>query len=129
MLEVHATITVRGPVFDGRALVALDDFTEAAVDDVAETGFRDIHFTLTRVLKHPTGYYQSHIRDRALGASHVLYDDRVIYGHWLEGTGSRNTPVTKFEGYFTFRRVAQHLQKKAPAIAKRVLQRYLGRMQ
>lgn len=118
-----------GPVFDGRAVLALNDFAEAVVDDVAEQGFRDIHFTLSRVLRNPTGYYQSRIRNRAVGSAQVLYDDRVIYGHWLEGTGSRNAPVTRFTGYFTFRRVAQHLRKKAPAIAAQTLKRYLGRMQ
>lgn len=129
MLEVHTRVHVHGPLFDGRADRAITDYSEAVVEDVADQGFRDVHFTLARVLKYPTGYYQSHIRDRALGSAHVIYDDRVIYGAWLEGVGSRNAPVTRFEGYFTFRRVAVHLNKKAPAIAQRVLQRYLGRMQ
>jgi len=129
VLEVHGTVEIEGPLFDGRAAAALDDFAEAVVDDVAEQGFRDIHFTLHRVLRNPTGYYQSRIRNRAIGSARVLYDDRVIYGHWLEGTGSRNAPVTRFKGYFTFRRVAQHLIKKGPAIAQGTLKRYLGRMQ
>jgi len=130
MLEVHATINVEGPVLDGRAPGIMDDITEAVVDDVAEQGFRDIHFTLVRVLKHPTGYYQSQIRNRQLGpTTRVLYDNRVIYGHWLEGTGSRNTPVTRFEGYFTFRRTTQALKRKAPGIAQATVRRHLGRLQ
>lgn len=128
MLEVHVSVEVSGPVFDGRAHRALDDYAEQVVDDVAEQGFRDIHFTLARVLKHPTGYYQSRIRNRAVGSARVLYDDRVIYGPWLEGIGSRNAPVTRFAGYFTFRRVAQALTKKAPQIAERTLRRFIGRM-
>ncbi|MET8864669.1 hypothetical protein ABZW11_17165 [Nonomuraea sp. NPDC004580] len=130
MLEVHATINVDGPVLDGRAPRILDDITEAVVDDVAAQGFADIGFTLIRVLKHPTGYYQSQIRNRSLGAhTRVLYDNRVIYGNWLEGTGSRNTPVTRFEGYFTFRRVTFALRRKAKPIAEMTLKRYLGRLQ
>lgn len=129
MLEVHARVDLDGPLYDGRALVALDDYAEAVADDIAEVGFRDIHFTLSRVLKHPTGYYQSQIRDRAISSAHVLYDNRVIYGSWLEGVGSRNAPVTRFEGYWTFRRVAQHLVKKAPAIAEQTFRRYVGRLQ
>lgn len=128
MLEVHARVSVHGPVFDGRALAALDDYTEAVAADVAEQGFKDIHFTLSRVLKHPTGHYQSQIRDRSFGTTHVLYDNRVIYGWWLEGVGSRNAPVTRFEGYFTFRRVAQALNRKAKGIAEGTLHRYIGRM-
>ena len=130
MLEVHATINMDGPLYDGRAERAMSDFAEAAVDAVAEQGFADIGFTLIRVLKHPTGYYQSRIRNRQLGpTTRVLYDDRVIYGAWLEGVGSRNTPVTRFEGYFTFRRVAMGLRRKAKPLAEQTLRKYLGRMQ
>jgi hypothetical protein len=130
MLEVHAEVEVSGPLFDGRAPRVMDEYAQAVVDDVAEQGFRDIGFTLVRVLKHPTGYYQSQIRNRPLGPkTRVLYDNRVIYGRWLEGTGSRNTPVTKFEGYFTFRRVALALRRKAKPIAEMTLRRYLGRLQ
>jgi hypothetical protein len=130
MLEVHATIHVEGPIFDGRAPRIMDDIAEAVVDDVAAQGFADIGFTLIRVLKHPTGYYQSQIRNRQLGPhTRVLYDNRVIYGHWLEGTGSRNSPVTRFEGYWTFRRVTQGLKRKAPGIAQATVRRHLGRLQ
>lgn len=129
MLEVHATIKMKGPIIDGQAPGILDDFTQDAVDQVAEQGFRDIHFTLKRVLRLPTGHYQSQIRNRQLGATtRVLYDNRVIYGHWLEGTGSRNAPVTRFEGYFTFRRVAQALQRKAGPLAQAAVRRHLGRL-
>ncbi|WP_431897920.1 hypothetical protein [Nonomuraea sp. bgisy101] len=129
MLEVHARVDVHGPLFDGRAVEAAHDFADAVVDDVADQGFRDIHFTLVRVLKHPTGHYQSNIRNRAFAGGRVLYDNRIIYGHWLEGTGSRNAPKTRFEGYWTFRRVTQGLKRKAPAIAERTLRRYIRRMQ
>lgn len=129
MLEVHVSVDVDGPIFDGRAPRALDDIAEAVGDAVAEQGFKDIHFTLARVLRHPTGYYQSQIRDRAMGSAHVLYDNRVIYGAWLEGTSSRNSPVTRFPGYFTFRRVTWALKKKAPAIAEGAVRRNLWRLQ
>lgn len=128
MLEVHARVDLDGPLFNGHAPAVLDDITEAVADDVAEVGFRDIHFTLARVLRNPTGHYQSQIRDRAFGSTHVLYDNRVIYGHWLEGTGSRNAPVTRFAGYFTFRRVTWALNKKAPQIAEQTVRRHIGRL-
>lgn len=130
MLEVHATIHMKGPILDGRAPGIMADFTQAAVEEVAEQGYKDIRFTLHRVLKHPTGHYESQIRDRALGpTTHVLYDNRVIYGPWLEGVGSRNSPVTRFEGYFTFRRVAQALNRKAGPLAQRTLKKFIWRLQ
>jgi len=118
-----------GPVFDGRARAAAKDYVEAAVDDVAATGLRDVQTNLARVLRHPTGSYQSHIKDRASGTRHVIHDDRVVYGPWLEGVGSRNAPETVFAGYSTFRLTAQALEKKAGQIAERTLPRYLERMQ
>ncbi|WP_084965261.1 hypothetical protein [Thermoactinospora rubra] len=129
MLEIHAEVEVDGPLFDGRAMPILDDIAEEVADAVADQGFRDIHFTLHRVLKRPTGFYQSQIRDRAFASTHVLYDNRVVYGPWLEGVGSRNSPVTRFEGYFTFRRVALHLNRKAKPIAEQVIARHIGRLQ
>lgn len=127
---MHATVHVDGPLFDGRAPRVMDEYAQAVVDDVAEQGFRDIGFTLHRVLKHPTGWYQSQIRNRPLGAhTRVLYDNRVIYGAWLEGVGSRNAPVTRFEGYFTFRRVALALNRKAKPIAESTLRRFMWRLQ
>lgn len=128
MLEVHATVDIEGPVFDARGSAIMSDLAEECADAVAEQGFRDIHFTLARVLRHPTGFYQSQIRDRSFGSTHVLYDNRVIYGHWLEGTGSRNAPVTRFAGYFTFRRVAQALNRKAVAICAPVVARAVRRL-
>lgn len=128
MLEIHTEVHVNGPIFDARIHAAIDDYAQAVVDDVADQGFRDVHSTLSRVLRHPTGYYQSRIRNQAVGSAQVIHDDRVIYGRWLEGTGSRNSPVTRFPGYFTFRLVAQALNKKAPQIAERTLRRFIGRM-
>lgn len=126
---VHFGVRTRGPIFDGRAEQAVEDFAEAAERAVAQQGFRDVHARLKVVLRHPTGYYQSQIRVRAFAGAHVVYDQRVIYGNWLEGTGSRNSPVTRFPGYFTFRYVSYGLNRKAVRVAESVLPPYLRRMQ
>ena len=62
---------------------------------------------------------------------HVSVNDAgIIYGWWLEGIGSRNFPVTRFRGYFSFKRAAATLRVQAPKIAERLLrQRYLERLQ
>jgi hypothetical protein len=52
-----------------------------------------------------------------------VHDDGVIYGPWLEGTGSRNAPVTRFPGYGSFRRASQQLDREIGGIADRILTR------
>jgi hypothetical protein len=123
-IDAHST----GPLTDGRAAEAARAFTHAAEDQIAQDGVDMVHAALHEVLRHPTGYYESHIRADNLGADPVIDDGGVIYGPWLEGVGSRNR-TTRFKGYFTFRRVTQQLQSRAGEIAERVLPEYLRRMQ
>jgi len=63
-----------------------------------------------------TGHYRrsvhSEMKTDTLG---VLDDSKVVYGPWLEGTGSRNT-ATRFKGYSSFRRTEQHLQSQVGGI-------------
>jgi hypothetical protein len=57
----------------------------------------------------------------------AVTDSGVIYGPWLEGTGSRNR-TTRFKGYATFRKAAQELDRRAFRIAAAMLDRYVRRM-
>jgi hypothetical protein len=123
MVNIDIDVEKHGPVFDGRAAAAARQFVRAAEEEIADTGVNLVHQELGRVLRHPTGYYESQIR--AEGSQ--ITDGGVIYGPWLEGVGSRNKS-TRFKGYFTFRRVGQRLDRQAKHIAERVLPKYLRRM-
>lgn len=127
MPSFNVNVTKHGPVFDGRATRAARDFCDAAEQEIAQEGVNLVLAQLGRVLQHPTGYYESQIQtDRASGHWEVN-DGGVIYGPWLEGTGSRNQ-TTRFKGYMTFRKTAQRVDRLAKATAERVLPRYLERM-
>jgi hypothetical protein len=110
------TVTVTGPLFTGAA----DRLTEQAcadlARDLAETGDRLVHANLTGSLRHPTGFYQSHVQATGGGRDWQINDSGVIYGPWLEGVGSRNR-TTRFKGYASFRRAGQELQHRAPSLA------------
>ena len=123
MSDVRAT----GPLFDGRAKQAIRDFCREAEQEIADQGVEDVQHQLDRVLKHPTGWYRSHIQTDSASVGVEINDDGIIYGPWLEGVGSRNK-TTRFKGYFTFRKVNQTLQRKAKGIAETVLPKYLRRM-
>jgi hypothetical protein len=119
-VKVHAS----GPIFDGTSKEARERALHEIVDEAGRTGQRDVLVNLGGSLRHPTGYYESHISREQQGAyTQRVHDDKVIYGPWLEGTGSRNAPKTRFPGYASFRRAAQQLARQVEDIAERVLER------
>ena len=122
------TVTARGPLFDGRAEHALKKYEDDLERDYSHEGVLMVQRNLDRVLKHPTGYYRSHIQNAAAGDGQSVTDGNVIYGPWLEGVGSRNA-TTRFKGYGTFRKTSQEMNAKAGAFANRMLPRYVAQMQ
>ena len=120
-------IEATGPLFDGRAARAAHDFcvtfAEGYGDDVEQELKHMFPF------KHPTGYYASRVQSHRSGEGQSTVDDGgVVYGPWLEGVGSRNQ-TTRFKGYFTFRKTAQVMDRRAKVEANRMFKRFLGRMQ
>lgn len=99
--RIDVDIRRRGPFFDRRARRAVEEFATEAVTDAAEyTVARWLATIGPRLSLAATGYYESQIRWSRLGRLHaVAWDGRIVYGPWLEGTGSRNHPVTRFRGY------------------------------
>lgn len=125
MIEAEARVT--GPLFDGRARAALDDFAEAAEEALAKEGVNKVRQVLATSLRNSTGFYESQIRADTVRGDHVVDDSGVVYGPWLEGVTSANQS-TGFPGYQQFRRATQQLQARAAQIAERVLPPFLARM-
>lgn len=99
---------------------------ELAKIQVTRFAWQRVQANLRGGLQHPTGHYQGRvIIDRAAGDL-VVTDQGAVYGPWLEGTGSRNYPVTKFRGYASFRRAARETEVAARRIVERALGQRLG---
>ena len=126
MIDMRITMVTTGPLFTGQTQKAIADALRESQQVVAEQGERDVHTMLGQVLRNPTGYFDSNVRTTMVGDS-VVVDDNVVYGPWLEGTGSRNA-TTRFKGYATFRKTAQALERKAATLVNAVFSRYGGRM-
>ncbi|MGW3428884.1 hypothetical protein ACWDHW_13150 [Streptomyces melanosporofaciens] len=126
--RINVNTNASGPLFDGRAQRAANEYSDQLRYRVATEAEDMVRARLAQVLKHPTGYYESRIRVERAGDSYEVNDGGVVYGPWLEGTGSRNAPVTRFRGYATFRRVKALIDRRAGGIAQRLLQRYIRRM-
>lgn len=117
-------VTVRGPLFDGAAPGVVRRFLDDATWEVGTQGLADVHRLLDQSIRHPTPYYETQITVQRVQRDVVVHDRGVIYGPWLEGTGSRNR-TTRFKGYASFRRAAQQLQAEAPALVAPILARHL----
>ncbi len=121
-------VTATGPLFDGRALRALDRLETDLVETVSDQGEVDVRQFLDSALRNPTGFYQSRIKsDRVARDRYQVSDGGVVYGPWLEGVSSRNKAST-FKGYSHFRRVAQRLQRNVVRVTRPVVRRRVGQM-
>ncbi|MBO3751533.1 hypothetical protein J5X84_36135 [Streptosporangiaceae bacterium NEAU-GS5] len=126
----NVDVDLHGPVFDERARAVMRDYTRHAEDWIGQQGLSEVHHNLDTSIRHPTPYYETKINVRRERGAVRVNDAGIIYGWWLEGIGSRNAPVTRFAGYFSFKRAAAVLRIKAPQLAERLLrERYLDRLQ
>lgn len=124
------TVRITGPLYDGRALAAVDAYTRQIEHDIAVAGQKMVLDRLAQVLQHPTGHYQSLIRtDRVSNGERISDGGKVVYGPWLEGIGSRNYPKTIFRGYRTFRLIGQQLRMDVWRVAEITLPPFLARME
>lgn len=123
-IEFNAKTIRRGPMFSGKTAAAMVTYADEVSYKVATFAEDQILQRLPQVLQNPTGYYQSKITVERAGTGYRVTDQGVVYGPWLEGTGSRNAPVTRFAGYSTFRRTKALVDRKAPGIAAELLGRY-----
>lgn len=123
-----ADITFSGPLFDGRAALAVRDLCSDAEDNIGARAVELVRGRLNVVLKHQTGTYRMKVHKERRAGWVTISDGDIIYGNWLEGVGERNK-TTRFKGYWSFRKSASQLKKEAPAIVEGLLtSRYLGRM-
>lgn len=120
-------VEASGPLFDGRADAAASDASEEIERAVSILGASMVRSNLSKVLRVQTPYYRLQVEAQQAPPGWKITDQGVIYGPWLEGTGSRNR-TTRFKGYATFRRTAQQINARAKIIGDSVVARFMGRM-
>ncbi|MCK9929430.1 hypothetical protein MXD62_19975 [Frankia sp. Mgl5] len=131
-MRIDVDIDTSGPFFDGRAVRALHDFVDEAPYEIAREGL-GIYLSIYRPqVRQPTPYYEYLIEPEKLaeyGVAHLWDGGECVYGPWLEGTGSRNSPATRFPGYGSMKKTTPELQAVAGTIAERLFaDRYERRM-
>lgn len=124
-MRLDVSTSSRGPMFDGRARIAANAYVDELERNLAEDGRTILLEQLDRVLKTQTPYYATRIE---VVEGNKIWDNRVDYGPWLAGVGSRNYPATKFKGYDHWIVTRHILNERKRGIGERLLRRYTGRM-
>lgn len=114
-------VSTSGPFFDGRRDRIIKNFQENAEQAVAQQGENLVHQRLQGSIRVNRGVYESHIHTERQQDDLMVTDGGMVYGPWLEGTGSRNR-TTRFKGYASFRLATQELDRQAAVIADKELQ-------
>lgn len=126
---MSVTIIVRGPIFTNapdlvktalhRMVQELVELGEQHLDTMLWPRPRGVYLSVAEAQKghYSQGDYRRGIHGEVKEFLGRIDDAKVIYGPWLEGTGSRNQ-TTRFKGYASFRRTAQWMQEKAPRVAR-----------
>ena len=127
--DVRVNVNSRGPMANGQAVHVLREYTDRVNYAVANEAENLVRAHLGRSIKKRTPYYETRIGvERSSRGGYEVTAHGVIYGRWLEGTSSRNYPVTRFRGYRAFSRARARVQQIAPGIARRILPRFTRRM-
>ncbi len=119
-------VTVSGPLFDGRADIALNHACEASARTIATIGASMVRTQMNTVFRTQTPYARTLVEAVPEAPGWKIWHQNLIYGPWLEGVGSRNR-TTRFKGYFSFRITAGRLQARANALCERVIVSYQAR--
>lgn len=104
------------------------EMTDEIEEEVHAHVNADVHAILNARIKHPTPYYETQIVTERAGGGLVVHDSGVIYGPWLEGTGSRNAPVTRFKGYHAFRDAEAAVVARLGMIIEPIMRKWIARM-
>lgn len=106
---------------------AFDRFVEDITWAVGSQALSNWHHNLDQRLRHPTGYYEAHLMVERMAPDRVEdHDQRMIYGPWLEGTGSRNNAV--FPGYRSAREATQKTDRDVPRVVAPYVEQLMRRL-
>jgi len=127
-LTITASIDPHGPIFDGQAEAAIEEYTRAARQAIADRGAELLRaFPGMDKTGRARGGFQANIKIVDKGAFLRIPAPTIkgiTWGPWLEGVSERNQS-TGFRGYHPFRKVRGQLDHEAQDIAEAKLQEYL----
>ncbi len=125
-------IVLSGPLFDGEAASAAQDFKNSLAGEIAQIGRDWIKLDTARMTKSgsDTGQAAEGVKLSGGNGSYTIsggiHEGKYAWP-WLEGTSRRNQS-TGFGGYHTFRRTRMRMRKQVQPFAQARIEEYLLRM-
>lgn len=132
-LYVNTSAERYGPIFDGRAQVAVKEFEAAVTREAAEIGrdwIRIAAMAMDKSGRGGTGRAAAGVLLNPIPDGWRIFGAMVkgqVWWPWLEGDSRRNLS-TRFRGYHAFRTAKFKLQRTVPAIAELKMAEYLPQM-
>lgn len=126
--ELRFNSRLRGPISSGQIYQHVDEYESDVARELAEETEDTWLSRLHGSLRHQTPHYTTQISKRQIAHNRwKVHDNGVVYGHWLEGTGSRNSPVTRFPGYHALEFTEGAMQARRSNIARKILRQHRAR--
>ena len=127
--EINFRSRIRGPIESGAIHRHVREYESDVAKAIADEGEDMVKASLDSTMRHPTGHLMSGVGTKRLSWNRwELHSNKHIpYDHWIEGTGSRNSPVTVFPGYHNFATTEERLGLKRGNIARKILRRHRAR--
>lgn len=120
---------VQGGLFDGGWEAGLDGLVVDLVGAVSDTALEQWRANLDRSIKVNRQRYVGETRVTRVDDGHATVNDGTsVYGPWLEGQGSRNSPVTRFEGYDSAREAAEKVSATVDEVGAPVVVKFVEAM-
>jgi hypothetical protein len=121
-------VVVSGPMFTGVAQEHVAVMLDEIMQEVGDYALYQWQATLEGSWREPTGAYLARTNLARREDGLVVNDRGSVYGPWLEGTGSRNAPVTRFKGYASARRATASVARKVKQIEQPIVDKWVGRI-
>ena len=128
VFRMNVKVKQKGQIFNASQSKAAAKKMIISINEMlAQEGVRRVRGQLKRVLKNPTGFYESKIIVDRREIYRGVSDSHVSYGGWLEGVDARNK-TTRFKGYRTFRTVKQQLDQDKEMLARPFVNQFIKEM-
>lgn len=125
-----AEISFSGPVFDGTAEELLKEMAEKIQETLAGRALTQWEENMDEHFRDNGGVYTGYAQVKNDGPDVVVNDgwgdtNELPYGLWLEGVGSRNAPVTVFEGYHSLEDAYTTIESQVEEVSQVVVDAYV----
>ena len=121
MARTRARVKFKGPFLKAaKRAEVMAKMKRNILNAITKNAFSSVTRILKQKIRNPTPIYQTQIivDNKEDDRWRVTDQGLVVYNYWLEGTGSRNFPVTSFKGYHAFQRAFAIAEKRAPSLAQ-----------